>query len=531
MNLLFLKKKFLYSSLSVIGSALCAYGYAPYNQWFLPILGLILLAYVLAKQGSSKLSALYVFIFALTLNLGSLWWISSVLKNFGEMPFILATLIILLLSSYLALFYALAGFISRSCSFNKFLELTFFFPLFWVCSDFINGYLFTGFPWNWLGYTQISSPVSSIAPIVGAEGITLILLMFAGAIGYLIYKFKVAVLAIPLSIIAFITISQNLTFTTQLPSVKVALLQGNIPTETKWNPEQISPTLKTYFKLIEQNLDSELIILPESAIPALENDTELIIHKLDNLMYENNIGFITGIQYFDEEKNAYYNGMIGIGKIDNQGEKHYVFGKENRYYKRHLVPIGEFVPFESVLRMLGPIFNMPMSSFTRGAEEQPNIEIHGLKVASAICYEIIFNSELINQIKKDTSLIVTLSNDGWFNNTNGPDQHLAIARMRALEFGKPVLRATNNGITAVIDHKGQIIDVAPSNEVVALKTKVKPSIGMTPYTYYGRIPMIILIIIAFILSSCARFLTRKIIKNHIKMHNEIFQKNEKSTNN
>ena len=103
--------------------------------------------------------------------------------------------------------------------------------------------------------------------------------------------------------------------------------------------------------------------------------------------------------------------------------------------------------------------------------------------------------------------------------------------MRALEFGKPVLRATNNGITAVIDHKGQIIDVAPSNEVVALKTKVKPSIGMTPYTYYGRIPMIILIIIAFILSSCARFLTRKIIKNHIKMHNEIFQKNEKSTNN
>ncbi len=493
-----IKKIVLFPVLAIIAGVIASYGYAPHNLWYMPIIGVSLLAYILTNKRSLLGNALIVFLFAFTLNTTTLWWISSVLRGFGQMPFILATLVILCLSIYLAIFQALAGLLSKKFYFGRFIQLVIFLPFLWVAADYLNGVLFTGFPWNWLCYTQTNSHLKHIAPIFGGEGVTLAVLMIGGAIGYAIKTFRFSVLCLPITIYTLAIWLSTLQFTDKLTNVNVSLMQGNIPTEAKWNQDQIIPTLKTYFKLVEGSIDkADIIIWPESAIPALENDTYSILDRLDNLMYSNHVGFITGLQYFDERTNSFYNGMVGLGLIDAKGINHYTYGEGNRYYKRHLVPIGEFVPFETLLRTLGPIFNMPMSSFTRGNTKQPNIEIFGLKIASAICYEIAFNFELIDQIYPDTNMIVTLSNDGWFNLTNGPSQHLAIAQMRAIEFGKPVLRATNNGITAAINDKGEIIDTAMENIITTLNVSVTPTLGLTPFATYGRKPM--LYVISFLL--------------------------------
>lgn len=478
----------------LIAGILTTFGYAPFNLWFLSLLGLTIFFYTFAKQTSNRGAALSVFMYALTYNIGSLWWISSVLNNFGQIPLFFAGLIIFIFAGYLSILPTIAGYLTHRIFKNfPIAKNVFILPALWLLADFINGWAFTGFPWNWLGYTQIDSIFCSIAPILGVEGITLLILISCGSLGYSLSFRKFSNLIIPILLILVCAWIRTIPFSNRLTPVKVALMQGNIETETKWDPNQVRPILHTYTSMMMSNLDTQIMIWPESAIPLLENNAEYVIQDMDDILSSNKIGFITGIQYYDQITEHFYNGMIGIGYIDKANEIHYTYGEGNRYYKRHLVPIGEFVPFESIARTLGPIFNMPMSSFTKGEEDQNNIQIHGLNIASAICYEIAFNTELRKQIKQHTNMIVTVSNDGWFNNTYGPYQHLAIARMRAIEFSKPILRATNNGITAVIDEHGVLIDELPQNIKATLRSEVAPTTGTTPYAIFGRYSILVIL--------------------------------------
>ena len=341
------------------------------------------------------------------------------------------------------------------------------------------------------------------------------MLITCSSISYSIFRKNFLALIMPSVLLLCSYFLGNIQFVNQLNPIKVALLQGNIDTELKWSPDMINPTLKTYYSLITDNLDSHIILMPESAIPALENllERKQVISKMDEFAKSNNIGLITGFQYHNEKDNKYYNGIIGLGVVDKAKTVMYKFGESNRYYKRHLVPIGEYLPLGDLVRSIGPIFNMPMNYFSHGAEKQPNIQSQGLNIASAICYEIIFNSELSTQINENTNIIATISNDGWFNGTNGPHQHLSIARMRAKEFGKPVMRATNNGITAVIDYDGNIISELPQNVTSSLKTVLRPTKGITPFCVYGKTPMIILCTLLLIYT----FYTNRKLKKQNKL--------------
>ncbi len=493
------KRTIIELSLVIFAGIISVFGYAPYDLWFSSLLGLTIFLWVLLQQPTPKKSALVTFFFTTSLNVTSLWWISAVMRGFGQMPLILATAILLVLACYLAIMPTLASWLAHKLVKNSLaLRILVFLPMLWIIGDHLNSWMLTGFPWNQLGYTQIDFVLRNYAPLLGVEGITLAMFIICSGVAYASYRRKVLALLAPFVTLVIAFACGYLTFTDDLKSYRVALVQGNIATEVKWNEEQIVPTLQTYIGLMKSNLDTDLMIWPESAIPALENDTATILASIDGAMEDQNIGFITGVQYYNQDTKSFYNGMIGIGVIDTAHTKHYTYGTGNRYYKRHLVPVGEFVPLESVARALGPLFNMPMSSFSRGSEEQGNIEVAGLKVASAICYEITFNNEMRQQINDDTNLIVTVSNDGWFNNTNGPYQHLSIARMRALEFSKPVLRSTNNGITATIDKHGQVTASIPQNVIDVLKTEVTPTVGITPFAKFGRWPLLIIFAITFI---------------------------------
>ena len=275
-----------------------------------------------------------------------------------------------------------------------------------------------------------------------------------------------------------------------------ALMQANIAQEAKWDPKNIRPTLLRYLDMSRDHQDADVIVWPESAVPALENEMQEFLANLDGAMREHQTGFLTGIQYLDMEQRRFYNGVIGMGQIDEAGKQSYQYAQGNRYYKRHLVPIGEFVPFGELLRPIAPFFNLPMSSFSRGADEQENILVQGHRFATAICYEMAFSDELRQNVHADTDYLLTVSNDTWFGTSHGPWQHMEITRMRAVEFAKPVIRTTNSGVTLAIDAKGHPIKTLPQFQQQVLRVDVAPAQGQTPYNRFGSWPLIGWVVLA-----------------------------------
>ena len=477
------------------------------GQWLLTVIGLVLFGIILIKQSTPKRAFFAVLIFGTVFHTVSLSWILNVMTSFGEMPFVLALGIIVFFCMYFSLLPALGAWISaRLIRTTLWLRYLVLFPVFWSMSDVFNAWFISGFPWDWLCYTQTNSILGNLAPLIGGEGITLLLVTLSMSISLSLAKRNPVCITVGIFIVTAAATAADLSFTAPLNPVRVTLIQGNIKTETKWRPENVIPIIRTYYQLSNNAPDTDIMIWPESAVPAFENDLENdkngihVISELDNYMKDKNIGFITGIQYYEESPLGFddpdanhglkfYNAVIALGMMDAQGIKNYQLLHKNRYQKKHLVPVGEYIPrqIRQFLRRLGPMFNMPMSSFNPGAPEQDNIEVMGLNGASAICYEIIFGNELREQIKAATNFIVTLSNDGWFTGTQGPVQHLNIARMRAMEFQKPVLRATNNGITAIIDSRGVITGSLGENIAGHLSGIMTPNQGRTPYASHGRL--------------------------------------------
>ena len=248
--------------------------------------------------------------------------------------------------------------------------------------------------------------------------------------------------------------------------------------------------MNKYLALTEAHWDSDIIIWPEAAIPKLEIQANAFLRELDSQATNTNTALITGIVDYNYETEKVYNNLLALGNTEKGFSNFpYRYGHNNRFSKHHLLPIGEFVPLESFLRELAPIFDLPMSSFTRGSYVQSNLKANGLHMTPAICFEIAFPNQIAANIFSETDVIITVSNDAWFGDSHGPHQHLEIAQMRAKEFGLPVIRATNNGVSAFIDHTGKIQKQAPQFEATAISEDIQLVKGNTPYLLFGNIPI------------------------------------------
>lgn len=261
--------------------------------------------------------------------------------------------------------------------------------------------------------------------------------------------------------------------------VSVALVQGNIPQEVKWSPDHIRPTLKKYYQLTNTEWDHKLIIWPEAAIPVFKYQIPEFIHDLNEKANQQNVALISGLLTRDKNNQfRYYNALM-------------VFGKgHGTYYKRHLVPFGEYVPFGQYIRGFMNFLNLPMSNLSPGPSKQPDIIADGINIAPFICYEIAYSS-LVRQDMPQAQLLLTISNDAWFGDSFAPAQHAEIAQMRALQTGRYLLFVANTGITAIIDPKGQIEKAAPQFKTTVLNGKVYPMKGETPWIWLGNTPIII----------------------------------------
>ena len=448
--------------LAALAGAASTLAFAPYSAWYAALISPLILL-LLIQNTSPKRGFALGYCWGFGQFATGISWVHISIDNFGGMPKIASLFLMFLLVAYLAVYTGLfAAILNRFTPQVSKTRLLIAAPALWLISDWLRGWVMTGFPWLWLGYSQIDTPLASFAPVGGVELLTLLVTLSTGAIAYALMSKRWSILLIPAVIYAFGFGIRHVDWVTPKPeqTTDVVLIQGNIDQASKWIPSNRWPTIMKYMDTTRANWDADIIVWPEAAIPAFELELPSFLSNLDSAGKMNDSAVITGVVNRSEDK-QYYNSVLTLG-VTPYGD--YSYDLEERYHKHHLLPFGEFVPFEEFLRPLAPFFNLPMSSFSRGAYIQPNIVANGRHLAPALCYEIIFNEQLRQNITDETDYILTLSNDAWFGDSIGPHQHMEIARMRALEFGKPLIRSTNNGVTAVTDYKGNITHELPQFE-------------------------------------------------------------------
>ncbi|WP_370737196.1 apolipoprotein N-acyltransferase [Vibrio aerogenes] len=493
-----IKRSFMAAFLGI----LTPLAFAPYDIWAIAFLSPCLLLILIDQQ-----TPRHAFIIGLIWGLGffghGINWVHVSIDTFGGVPPSVSFLLVGLLSAYLSLYPALFCWTLNRLfplrNTNRFLLAT---PVLWLITEWLRGWIFTGFPWLWLGYSQADTWLSGFAPVGGVELITLAIMLIAGTLAYIGVSKRWRWSIIPGVILLSAWGLNQIQWVTPQPDrqTKVALIQGNIDQALKWLPSQRWPTIVKYTDLTRENWDADIIIWPEAAVPAFEHQLVDYFGALDSSAKAHDTAIITGV--LNQAGSTYYNSILTLGS--GTGVPDYSLNISQRYHKHHLLPFGEFVPFESLLRPLAPIFNLPMSSFTDGAYIQPNLQAKNRFLVPALCYEIIFNEQVRVNTTEKTDFILTLSNDAWFGHSIGPLQHMEIARMRALELGKPLIRATNNGITAVTDYRGHVVKQLPQFETGVLKTTLTPTQGMTPYHRWGSWPVYVLVVLSFLTSLCLR---------------------------
>ncbi|QOL24502.1 apolipoprotein N-acyltransferase [Thalassotalea sp. LPB0316] len=488
------------NGLSFVAGLILVFAYAPYSHWWLPLI--ILPMFLALIDGKSiKHATQACFSFGLGWFSAGISWVHVSIDQFGGMPLVVSLLLMLLLCLYLALYPMLAGYLASKLSATKTLHLGLFVSTWLVC-EYLRSIVLTGFPWLSLGYSQIDSPLAVLAPVIGEIGITAYLLALSYILVRVIRSSNKLPWAVSLIVFSVCLISASALQWVKPTgnSVKVALAQGNIAQSIKWDDEQEWPTMLMYLDMARANYDADIIVWPESAIPTLEPMAQDYLDLVNQSAGMNDSAIITGILDYNFETKSYYNALITLGNSQTESKTtgDYFYNHSNRFYKHHLLPIGEFVPFGDLLRPLAPFFNLPMSSFSRGDYVQQNLKAKGIDILPLICFEIAFPNQLAANFTNQTQLLLTVSNDAWFGTSHGPHQHMEIARMRALEFGRPLVRSTNTGVTAAVDHQGQFIDKLPQFEQAVLKTEVALVQGFTPYSRLGNVPVFIVALLSFI---------------------------------
>lgn len=419
-------------------------------------------------------------------------WVYISINTYGGTPFWLSWLATLLLVVALGLFYATLGYCAKRIypRASAPVQCLCIFPGLWVLFEMIREFFLTGFPWLYLGYTQLSTPLVGLAPLFGVYGISLICAWIAGALVLLAthQTRSIKSLAMLLIILPFAVgwpmMGKHWTKPFGKP-IKVSLVQGNVRQTLKWNPEHLRAILNRYAQLTQPLWSSsQLIIWPEAAVPTLPKNIPQYIEGLSNAAKQADTYLIYGAPVIDQGK--FYNALKLVGP------------STGRYYKYHLVPFGEYQPLTWLFGWFFRYFDIPMSDFSHGKLRQPGLQAGELKIAPYICYEIAFPDEVLETID-NKNLIVTLSDDSWFGRSIALSQHLQMAQMRALETGRPVAFSTNTGITALIDAQGHFIQVAPIDKRLVLTDYIQPTTGKTPLMWWKTYPILVLTLILLVI--------------------------------
>lgn len=472
--------------IAVAAGALLTTAFAPLNWWPVAFIAPAILI-ALWSNASAKQAAWSGYFFGLGFFSVGVSWVYNSIHDFGHAPVPFAVALTILFSLTLACFPALVGWVQapRKTQQNNMARYLLVIPAIWVLSEWLRGWLLTGFPWLQLGYSQLDSWFSSLAPVAGVLGVSWAIVFFV-CLGFLALSGQGkqrwgAMLGLIMLPILFILLGRIEWTESTGETLEVRLIQGNISQENKWQSSWLIPTIDRYVGLTEDHLDADLIVWPEVALPgrySLFKDS--VLNPLQTKLIHSNTDLIFGV--LRKNENGLHNALVRLNS-DTQ-----------MYLKRHLVPFGEYIPFRNSLTWLKNMVELPSSDLSAG-DLANTLSVGDFQAGGSVCFEDAFGAEVAEMLPA-ANFLVNVSNDAWFGDSLAPHQHLEIARMRALETGRPLLRATNTGISAVMNYRGEIQTIAPQFELFVLKDKIIPRTGATPYVIWRDKLIVILMIIS-----------------------------------
>jgi apolipoprotein N-acyltransferase len=439
--------------------------------------------FLLWDRATARRAAWLGFCYGAGLFLSGTYWLYTAVHVFGKAPIWLALFLMAGLVAIMATYYALVGWLAgrlapRSSARRWLVVL----PAAWTLMEWLRGWLFSGFPWLEIGYAQSDSPLAGYAPLGGIHLVTLACALTAGATVTLLRgtsreRAVAAVLAVLLWT-AGAALRERAWTAPAGEAFTVAIVQGSIPQDLKWQDEHRDETLRLYRSMTEAVLGTRLIVWPEAALPVLAHEAGPYLANLWQDAQRRGSDLMLGLLRYDAGTGRYYNGLLALSG-DEAGW----------YYKRRLVPFGEYFPVPRAVRSWMRLMSLAYVDMSPGAEDQPPLDAAGQKVGVTICYEDAYGAEQL-AVLGEATLLVNVTNNAWFGDSTAPHQQLQMARFRALEAGRYLVRATSNGISGIIAPDGAVVQTVPQFVPEVLRGSVRPFTGLTPYARTGNWPLL-----------------------------------------
>jgi apolipoprotein N-acyltransferase len=467
----------------VAGLALAA-AFAPLGWWPLAVLAPAALLWLWMDAATPREAALLGFWFSAGTFAAGTWWLYISIHVLGEAPIWIALLLMVALVAIMAAYqaglgYVIARWLPRSAGLGCLAVM----PAAWVFVEWWRGWFLSGFPWLSLGYSQTDSPLAGWAPLGGVYGLSALLLVCAGALVALLRATgRTRLLAAALLVLPWPAgyLLDKIEWTSPAgEEISVAILQGAIPQDLKWVEANRDTTLDLYAKLHAQALGARLIVWPEAAPPDVANNIPRYLSKMWSQAQGAGSDVIMGVLRQEPGSEIYYNSMLALGT------------ETSFYDKSHLVPYGEYFPVPDFVRSWMRLMSLPHDDITAGRDDQPPLAVAGIRLAASICYEDAYASSLLGAMR-ESAMLVNVTNDAWFGKSGARYQHLQISRLRSIESRRFMLRAANDGVSAIIGPRGEIVATAPQYTPAVLRGRALPRTGTTPYLDLGNWPVVAL---------------------------------------
>jgi apolipoprotein N-acyltransferase len=478
------RRRWLRRLAAAAAGATVSLAFAPFGLWPLAILGPAVLIALWDGTTPRHAAALGFWFNAGTFAAGTYWLYVSI-HVFGAAPLWIAFLLMLGLVAIMGAYHAALGYaVARWLPARGAWRWVVGIPAAWLLVEWLRGWFLSGFSWLSLGYSQTDTWLARLAPVGGVYTISAVTLVSAGTLVWLLRAPNLrgrgaALLLLAAPWLAALALDRDWTHASG-PPVRVAVLQGAVPQDIKWLEDNRETTLRLYAKLTREALGEPLIVMPESALPDLANNLVPFIGRLYSEASARGSALVLGLVRLSDDGQHYFN---SVAALDGQGV--------TWYDKHHLVPFAEFFPVPKFVRGWLRLMSLPYSDFTRGEAVQPPLQAAGLHLATGICYEDAYGSTLARSLPGSDAL-VNVTNDAWFGHSTARYQHFQIARMRAIESGRFLVRAANDGISAVIGPRGEVVAEAPQYREIVLRAAITPRTGLPPYARVGNWAIVLL---------------------------------------
>lgn len=471
---------------------------APFNFWPLMFVGIGGFFWLSMIAQSSKQAALFGWLYGVGyFGLGVSW-------VYGSMRTVDTSILLsVILTGGFCLLLAIT-LLFQMWFFHRFLKplpyaLLLIAPLWWVVNEWIREWFLTGMPWLFAGYGFTTLPTAQLGAVIGIYGLSLLMALLSAGFLYKeisanrhskVHRSLMALMLVVVLIATFIygTLVPASRWTQEEQTIIAAAVQSNVDQRTKWSNAQVNPTLDFFGKSIGGMSEADLVLWPEAAITRRVDQIPSFFSQLNAIGVRREQAIITGILTLEYDR--FYNSMIGVGSADGE------------YRKQHLVPFGEYLPFDSILRGVIGFFDISLSSmYPAGSPQFPISFTHNGEpyfAAPIICYEAAY-PDLVRKLARESDILTVVSNDAWFGDSIGPHQHLQMTQMRAIENGRPMVRSTQNGISALINADGKILQKSQQFVPAELVGELTMRSGLTPFQRYPSftIPVLCLVIIGF----------------------------------